>query len=73
MGGGAAFKDVRVRDACPQYVRCHVDEIDAVGGGDDGVGNGFVLSDAGGGFNGTAEAVDVLHVERGDYVDAGVE
>ncbi len=35
--------------------------------------NGFVLSDACGGFNGTAEAVDVLHIERGDYVDAGVE
>ena len=30
-------------------------------------------SDAGDRFDGVGEAVDVLHVERGDYIDAGAK
>ena len=60
-----------VGDAGAQLLRGDVEELDLVGGGDDRVGHRLVLGDAGDCFDGVVEAVDVLHVERGDHIDTG--
>ena len=71
MRGGAWPQDVGIGDAGAQLLRGDVEELDFVGGGDDRVGHRTVLGDAGDCFDGVVEAVDVLHVERGDHIDTG--
>ena len=69
--GGAWPQDVGIGDAGAQLLWGDVEELDFVGGGHDRVGHRLVLGDAGDCFDGVVEAVDVLHVERGDHIDTG--
>ena len=65
--------DVAVREAPPQRLRGHVHELDLVGAADDGVGHGFLLGDAGDLLDDVVEALQVLDVDGGQHMDAGVE
>ena len=65
--------DVPVRHPPPQRLRRHVDQLDLVGGADHGVGDGFPLRHAGDLLHHVVERLEVLDVDGGDHVDAGVE
>jgi hypothetical protein len=71
MRGGTRPQHVGVGDAGAQLLRGDVEKLDFVGGGHDRVGHRLVLGDAGDCFDSVVEAVDVLHVERGDHIDTG--
>ena len=65
--------DVPVGHAAPERLRRHVDELDLLGGPDDRVGNRLVLLDPGDALDDVVDRLEVLHVERRDDVDAGVD
>ena len=65
--------DVAVRHPPPKGLGGHVDQLDLFGGADDLVGHGLPLLDAGDRFDDVVERFEVLHVDGGDDVDAGVE
>jgi hypothetical protein len=65
--------DVAVRHASPQRLRRAVDQLDLVGGTNDGVGNRLALRDAGDALDDVVQRLQVLDVERRDDGDAGVE
>ena len=54
-------------------LRGHVDEFELVGAADDVVGHGLALDGAGDPRDDVVERLEVLDVERGDHLDAGVE
>ena len=56
-----------------QHVGRHVDQLDLVGPLEHGVGHRLAHGDAGDLGHDVIEALDVLHVERGVDVDAGIE
>ena len=51
----------------------HVDQLDLVGGADHRVGDGLALDDAGDPLDDVVDRLEVLDVDGGDDVDAGVE
>ena len=57
----------------PQRLRGDVDQLDLVGGAHDLVGHGLPLRHAGDLLDDVVERLEVLDVDRGDDVDAGVE
>ena len=65
--------DVAVRHPAAQRLRRHVDELDLVGRPDDGVGNGLPLRHAGDLLDHVVERLQVLDVDGGDDVDAGLQ
>ena len=65
--------DVAVRHAPAQRLGRHVDELDLVGRPDDCVGHRLALLDAGDPLDDVVQRLEVLDVDRGDDVDAGVE
>ena len=65
--------DVSVGHAPPQCFRGHVDQLDLVGATNHGVGNGLALRRSGDLADHIVERFEVLHVDRRDDVDAGVE
>ena len=65
--------DVAVRHATADRLGRHVDQLDLLGGADDGVRDGLVLLDAGDPLDHVVDRLEVLHVQRRDDVDAGVE
>ena len=65
--------DVAVRHAAPQRLGRHVDKLNLVRGAHDGVRHGFPLNDSGNLRHDVVEGLQVLDVQRGDHVDAGVE
>ena len=65
--------DVAVRHAAPQRLGRHVDELDLVGGANDVVRDGLPLHHAGDGLHDVVEGLEVLDVDRGDDVDAGIQ
>src|SRR6185437_10593370 len=65
--------DVAVRHPAPQRFRRHVDQLDLVGGPDHGVGDGLALRHAGDLLDHVVERFQVLDVDGGDDVDAGVQ
>jgi hypothetical protein len=62
-----------VRHAAAQRLRGHVDQLDLLGGADHRVGHGLALFDAGDLGDHVVERLQVLDVDRGQHVDAGVE
>jgi len=65
--------DVAVVESAPQRLRGDVDELDLVGRAHHIVGHLLLLLDAGDLGDDVVEALQVLHVHRGDHGDAGVE
>ena len=65
--------DVAVRHPAAQRLRRHVDELDLVGGPHDRVGDRLLLLDPGDLLDDVVHRLEVLHVDGGDDVDAGVE
>jgi len=65
--------DVPVRHPAPQRLGGHVDELDLVGRADDLVGDGLPLRHAGDLLDHVVERLQVLDVDRGDDLDAGLE
>ena len=59
--------------AAPERLGRHVDELDLVGAAHHGVGHRLALGDAGDPRDDVVERLEVLDVDRGDHVDAGVE
>src|SRR5262249_38549356 len=65
--------DVAVRHAPAERLGAHVDQLDLVGAPDDVVGNGLALVNAGNPLDDVVQTLEVLDVDGGDDVDAGVE
>jgi len=65
--------DVAVRHPPAQRLGGHVDELYLVGGPHHGVGYGLPLRHPGDLLDDVVERLQVLDVDRGDHVDAGVE
>ena len=65
--------DVAVGHPPAQRLGRHVDQLDLVGGADDLVGDRLPLLDAGDALDDVVERLEVLDVDGGDDVDAGVE
>ena len=65
--------DVAVRHPAPQRLRGHVDQLDLVGGAHHGIRERLPLRDAGDLLHHVVEGLEVLDVDGGDHVDAGVE
>ena len=64
--------DVAVGHAAAQRLRRHVDQLDLVGAPGDLVGDRLALLHPGDALDDVVERLEVLDVERGDDVDAGV-
>ena len=64
---------VAVRHPPAQRLRCHVDQLDLLGGAHDLVGDRLLLLHAGDAFDDVVDRLEVLDVERRDHVDPGVE
>ena len=65
--------DVPVRHAAAQGVRRHVHELLLVGAPHDLIRHGLPLADAGDPLHHVVHRFEVLDVDRGDHVDAGVQ
>jgi hypothetical protein len=65
--------DVAVGHPAAQRLGRHVDQLDLIGGPDDGIRHCLPLRDAGDLFHDVVERLQVLDVHRGDDVDASVE
>ena len=65
--------DVPVRHPAPQRLGRHVDQLDLIGGPHDRVRHRLLLRHAGDLLDHVVERLQVLDVDRGDHVDAGVE
>ena len=65
--------DVAVRHPAPQRLGRHVDQLDLVGAAHDLVRDRLALRDAGDPLDDVVERLEVLDVDGGDDVDAGVE
>ena len=65
--------DVAVGHAPAKGLGAHVDQLDLVGGADDGVRHGLALRDAGDALHHVVQGLEVLDVDGRDDVDAGVE
>ena len=65
--------DVPVRHPAPQRLRGHVDQLDLVSGAHHGIRDRLPLRDAGDLLHHVVEGLEVLDVDGGDHVDAGVE
>ena len=64
--------DVAVGHPPAQRLRCHVDQLHLVGAPGDLVGDRLLLLDPGDALDDVVERLEVLDVQRGDDVDAGV-
>jgi hypothetical protein len=62
-----------VRHPAPQRLRAHVDQLDLVGGADHVVGDGLALPDPRDLLGDVVERLEVLDVDGGDHLDAGLE
>ena len=71
--GGFGEVDAAFAEALQEVFGGDVDELDGVGAVDQAVGDGFADADAGDAGDDVVEAFEVLDVERGPDVDAGVE
>ena len=65
--------DVAVGHAAADRLRCHVDQLDLVGAAHDDVRDRLALDRAGDLVDDVVERLEVLDVDGGDHVDAGVE
>ena len=65
--------DVAVGHAAADRLRRHVDQLDLLGGSDDGVRDGLVLLDAGDPLDHVVDRLEVLHVQCRDDADARLE
>ena len=65
--------DVAVGHPTPEGFRRHVDELDLLGSADDRIGDDLLLADPGDALHHVVDRLEVLHVEGGDDVDAGLE
>ena len=65
--------DVPVRHPAAQRLGGHVDQLDLVGRADHRVGHGLPLHHPGDLLDHVGDRLQVLHVDGGDHVDAGVE
>ena len=65
--------DVAVRHPAAQRLGGHVDQLNLVGGPDDRVGHRLPLRHAGDLLNHVVDRLQVLDVDGGDHVNAGVE
>ena len=65
--------DVAVGHAAAQRLGRHVDQLDLVGGPHDRVGDRLALAHAGDALDHVVDRLEVLDVDGGDDVDAGVE
>ena len=65
--------DVAVGQATAQCFRAHVDELDLVGAPNERVRDGLELADPGDLLDDVVHRLEVLDVDGGDHVDAGVE
>ena len=65
--------DVAVRHPAAQRLGGHVDELNLVGGPDHRVGHRLALRHAGDLLDHVGDRLEVLDVDGGDHVDAGVE
>ena len=61
------------RKAVAQRLRREVDDLDLVGAARDGIRHGLALRDPGDLLDHVVERFDVLHVDRRDDVDAGIQ
>lgn len=66
------FDTQRVPNALQQLLRRDVDQLDGVRTVENGVGDGLAHLDAGDLRHHVVQALEVLHVQRGEHVDAGV-
>jgi len=71
--GALAEVDLALAQAVEQRLRAQVDQLDLIGEIEDGVGHGFLHAHPGDLVHRVRARVDVLDVERGKDVDAGVE
>lgn len=60
------------RESLSQSLRGDVDQLDLVGVADDVVGNRLALDDSRDLLNNVVQALQMLDVDRGEYVDSGV-
>lgn len=65
--------DIAVRHPAAQRLGCHVDKLDLLGGADDLVRHRLPLGGAGDLRDDVVHRLQVLHVDRGQHVDARVE
>ena len=65
--------DVPVGQPPPQGLRGHVDELDPLRPAQHQVRHRLVRSDAGDAFHHVDQGLEVVQVDRGDHLDAGVE
>ena len=65
--------DVAVGKPATKGLGRHVDELDLLGGANDGVRDRLALHDAGDGLDHVVDALEVLEVQCGDDIDARIE